>query len=81
MWHTNDGMGWWMIFGGAIWLLFWVSVIYLAFQAMTHRGHRHDEESGDPIDIARRRLARGDITPQQFEEMAHHLHPPPGRSP
>ena len=80
MWHAHDGMGWWMVFGGAIGLLFWVSIIYLFFHALIHREHRHDD-SGDPIDIARRRLARGDITAQQFEEMAHHLHPPAGRSP
>jgi uncharacterized membrane protein len=80
MWHANDGMGWWMLFGGAIWLLFWVSIIYLFFTAMMHRDHRHDD-GGNPMDIARRRLASGDITPEQFEEIARHLRPPAAQSP
>jgi uncharacterized membrane protein len=79
MWHAHDGMGWWMVFGGAIWLLFWVSIIYLFFSALTHREHRHDV-AGDPMDVARHRLARGDITPQQFEEIARHLRPPAAKS-
>jgi uncharacterized membrane protein len=69
-----------MVFGGAIWLLFWVSIIYLFFTAATHREHRHDD-AGDAMDVARHRLARGDITPQQFEEIAHHLRPPSAQSP
>ena len=80
MWHTNDGMGWWMVFGGAIWLLFSASIIYLFFYAATHRKYRN-ESAGDPMDIARVRLASGDITPQEFQEIARHLRPPAGRSP
>ena len=80
MWHAQDGMGWWMVFGGAFWLLFWASAVYLFVRSFVHRDHRYDDP-GEPIEIARRRLARGEITPQQFEEMAHHLHPPTARSP
>ncbi len=75
MWHTNDGMGWWMVFAMAGWLLFWVSVIYLFFYAITHREHGH-EASGDPMDVARHRLAHGEITPEQFQEISRHLRPP-----
>lgn len=72
MWHTNDGMGWWMVFAMVLWLLFWGSVVYLFFYAVTHRDHRHDD-TGDPLDVARHRLARGDITTAEFEEIARHL--------
>jgi putative membrane protein len=74
MWHANDGMGWWMVFGGVFWLLFWASIIYVLFYAVTHREHRHDGD-GDAMEIARRRLARGEITPQEFEEIAKRLRP------
>jgi uncharacterized membrane protein len=80
MWHANDGMGWWMVFGGVIWLLFWISIIYLFFTAVTDREHRH-EDAVDPMEIARRRLASGEITSQQFEEIARHLRPPAAQSP
>ena len=80
MWHANDGMGWWMVFGGVFWLLFLASMIYLFFSAATHREPRSDS-ANEPMDIARRRLASGDITPQQFEEIARHLRPPAEHSP
>ena len=74
MWHTQDGMGWWMVFGGIFWLLFWGSIVYLFFRSVVHRdGHHHHDDAGDPMQIARARLARGEITPQQFEEIARHL--------
>ncbi len=79
MWHTQDGMGWWMLFGGSFWILFWISILYVFLRSVVHREHQH-EGSGDPLEIARRRLARGEITPQQFEEIAGHLratHLPP----
>jgi len=72
MWHTTDGMGWWMVFGMVIWILFWGSVIYLFFYAITQRGRAHDD-SNEPLDVARRRLARGDISAAEFEEIARHL--------
>ena len=28
MWHTQDGMGWWMVLMGVFWLLFMASAIY-----------------------------------------------------
>ena len=80
MWHAHDGMGWWMVFGMAIWLLFWVSMIYLFFYAIAHREHSH-EAPGDPMDVARHRLARGEITPEQFREIERHLRPTAGQSP
>lgn len=69
-----------MVFGGEFWLLFWASAVYLFVRSFVPRDHRHDG-AGDPMEMARRRLASGDITPQQFEEIAHHLRPPAAPSP
>ena len=79
MWHTNDGMGWWMIFMGVFWVLFWGSLIFLAIAAISRGGwgsrdHDHGHDGGaSAIEIARRRLARGEITPDQFQEVRRHL--------
>ena len=84
MWHTNDGMGWWMIFGGILWLLFWGSLIYLFITAIIRPGHEHghDREARvDAMEIARRRLASGEITPEQFEEIRGHLEGRAGPAP
>jgi hypothetical protein len=29
-WHAGEGMGWWMLFGGLLWIAFWATLIYLA---------------------------------------------------
>ena len=81
MWHTNDGMGWWMVFMGVFWVLFWGSLIFLAIAAISrggwgNRDHGHDDGSS-AIEIARRRLARGEITPEQFQEIRRHLESSP----
>jgi uncharacterized membrane protein len=74
MWHANDGMGWWMVFVGIFWILFWASVVYLFVAAVVRPGR--DGDGGgriDAIEIAKRRLARGEITPQEFQEIRRHL--------
>jgi uncharacterized membrane protein len=70
MWHTQDGMGWWIVFMAGFWLLFMASMIYLFLPAFT-RSRGHDE--GDALAIAKRRLARGEITMDQFLEIRRHL--------
>ena len=74
MWHAHDGMGWWMLFGGVFWLVFLAAIIFALFYAVTHVERRIDG-SGHAMEIARRRLARGEITPQEFEEIAKRLTP------
>lgn len=70
MWHTQDGMGWWMVLMGVFWLLFLASLIYLFISAFTHgRGH----VDGDALEIAKRRLARGEISTDQFQEIRRHV--------
>jgi len=83
MWHTNDGMGWWMVFMGVFWVLFWGSLIFLAIAAITRSGggsvsaRGRDSDEVSAMEIARRRLARGEITPEQFQEIRRHLESPP----
>ncbi len=70
-WGVHEGMGWWMLFGGIWILLFWGAIIGLiiwGIRALTGRPEpRHDLD--DPLEIARRRYARGEITRAELEEI------------
>ena len=82
MWHTGDGMGWWMLWGGLMMLLFWGTVIALivwAVQAGTRReaGPSPPPPAGGarqtPLDIARERYARGELSREEFEQIKKDL--------
>jgi hypothetical protein len=34
MWHADDGMGWWMLWGGLMMVLFWGAIIALIVWAI-----------------------------------------------
>lgn len=72
MWDMNDGMGWWMMFGMIWMVLFWGSIVWLIVWGITRTtgGRRQDD---DPLEIARRRYAHGEITREQFEQLRHDL--------
>ena len=73
MWGANEGMGWWMLFGGIWMVIFWGAIIWLIVWGVSQLGggRRHDEESS--LDIARRRYARGELTREQFEQLRRDL--------
>jgi len=74
MWDTYDGMGWWMVFGMIWMVVFWGAIIGLIIWGVaraTGGGGRRDDET--PIETARRRYARGEITREQFEQFRHDL--------
>ena len=75
MWHAHDGMGWWMVLMGGFWLLFWLSLLLVFVRAVLPHSHHepHQEHGVDAMEIARRRLARGEITGDQFREISDHL--------
>lgn len=77
MWHAHDGMGWWMVFGGGMWMLLLILVIVGALMFLrpaidrTARSDRpHDERA---IEIVRQRYARGEISREEFEQLRHDL--------
>lgn len=79
MWHTHEGMGWWMLFGGGLWMLVlilgFVFVLTLARKA-GDRADRHEPAHRDSaIDIARQRYARGEIDREEFEQIRRDLEP------
>ena len=74
LWHYHDGFGWWMVIPGTVMLVSWGSVLWLALQFVRGvdkgRDRRHTH---DPHDAARRRLARGDITEEEYDRIAARL--------
>jgi uncharacterized membrane protein len=64
-------MGWWMLFGGLLSVVFWGAVIYLlvALVRETPRAGRGEE----PIEIAKRRYASGEIDEAEYERIRHAL--------
>lgn len=76
MWGMPEGFGWWMMFGGIWMILFWGVIIGLIVWAITRvTGSQRGRSSSDetPLEIARKRLARGEITVEQFEELKSRL--------
>ena len=70
-WDGHAGMGWWMVFGGVVWVAFIGILAALLVQAVrgSQRGgeERRDEETPDAI--ARRRYARGEISAEELREI------------
>lgn len=71
MWGTHEGMGWWMLIGSLWFVAFWGTIIYLIIWAINRIGERRTDET--PLEILRRRYARGEISEEQFEKMRRDL--------
>jgi putative membrane protein len=78
MWFVHDGMGWWMIFGGVWMLVFWgaiIAIIIWGIKKLTERrnsGHGLQGKPG-PLEIARERYARGEISRKEFDQIKKDL--------
>jgi uncharacterized membrane protein len=71
MWGYYDGWNWfWM---GGMMLVFWIGVIALMIWVV--RTLSGPKRSGDPaIETLRRRLAAGEISPEDFDKTKRILH-------
>lgn len=70
MWYWHEGMGWWMAFGGILFVLFWGAVIALVVWGIskaTERGGTSEKKS--PMDIAKERYAKGEISKEEFDNV------------
>jgi putative membrane protein len=74
MWYMHGGWGGWMIFGGIFMLLFWGGIIALIVWAINRLvRHGGGGSKQTPLDIAKERYARGEITREQFEQIKKDL--------
>ena len=69
MWHTNDGMGWWMVFGMIWMVVFWGAAIWAMVWGVSRGGGRERRNGESALEIAKRRYARGEISREQFEQL------------
>ena len=73
MWHSGDGMGWWMVVGSVWMVFFWIAVAWLFFHFFGSAGSATTAPSESPLEIAKRRYAAGEITREQFEDLRRDL--------
>ena len=74
MWDMSTGMGWWMVFGWVWIVIFWgglIALIVLGIKKLTERGSSTNKH--DPLDIARERYARGEISEEEFKQLRKNL--------
>jgi len=71
--HWRDG--WWMAVGGVWMVLLWAGfllLLVLGVKWLVRQG-RDGGSRRTPLDIAKERYAKGEITREEFEEMKRHL--------
>ncbi len=74
MWHFNEGMGWWMAFGGIWMVVFWGGLIALVVWGVKKLTERSGSSSKrDPLDIAKERYARGEISEEEYQRLKKDL--------
>jgi putative membrane protein len=67
----HDGFSW-MFFGGFWMILFWGAIIALIVWAVIKLSRREDttpSTKADPLDAAKERYAKGEITKQEFDQI------------
>ena len=75
MWYMNEGMGWWMVFGGVWMVIFWGGIIALVIWGITKLSRRNGSlPKHDPLDIAKERYAKGEISKKEFEQLKKDLY-------
>lgn len=76
MWDWSYGMnGWWMVLGSIMMVVFWGGLILLVvwgIKKLTERPGSREEHA--PLDIAKERYAKGEISKEQFEQIKKDLY-------
>jgi putative membrane protein len=74
MWFMHDFGGWGMLFGGIWMLVFWGGLIALVVWGVNRLTKRDDSKvQNTPLEIAKERYARGEVTKDQFEQIKKDL--------
>jgi len=74
MWDIPIGMGWWTACGGLWMLIFWGGLIALIIWGITRLAKRSNSApKHDPLDVAKGRYARGEVSREEFEQIKKDL--------
>ena len=65
----HDGIGWWMVFGMLWMVVFWGAIIWAIVWGVSRVGGHDHPSAESPLEIAKRRYARGEITKEQYEQL------------
>ena len=76
MWGMHEGIGWWMVFGG-VWMVAFLAIVLglvaLGVGKASGGKERRREMAETPMEIAQIRLARGEVTREEFDELSDAL--------
>ena len=74
MWDISSGMGWWMGFGVLWMVIFWGGLIALIIWGVNRFSRRNgSSRKQDPLDVAKERYAKGEISREEFERIKKDL--------
>ena len=74
MWYMHEGTAWWMAFGGIWMIFFWgglVALIVWGISKITRNNSSGEKQR--PLEIAKERYARGDISREEYEKIKKDL--------
>ncbi len=76
MWLGDMGWGW-MVFGGIFMVIFWGGLIALIIWGVTRLSRRDGSAppapKHDPLEIAKERYAKGELSREEFEQLKKDL--------
>ena len=68
-----NGFDWgWTLLMGIVWLLFFGVIVYIAIRLFKEK-EVNDKNGSNPIEIAKGRYAKGEITKEQFDQLKRDL--------
>ena len=72
-WEVESGMGWWMLWEGILFVLFWAAFIGLIAWAISAWRSGDGRREATPMEIAKARYARGQISGEEFNQIRSDL--------
>lgn len=73
MWHTYEGMGWWMLMGTVWFVFFWGVLIWVLVRLLSPTERDRSAQVDSPLEIAKRRYARGEISRDEYGRLRRDL--------
>ena len=72
MWYMHSGAGWWIVMSFGM-VAFWGFVIWAVWRIATRGADGGSPSREQPIQILKRRLASGEISQSEYEELRRTL--------